>query len=132
MEVALVSRERKDQKLSNELVSPWKTKRELSPLGASRVGRNNHDLLGIANVVVDVAHHEGLGVHVVHRDVKETLELGIVEVQGDDVVHPGTAQLSTPPSTKTESELGGRKKEKRGGCLTILATRVPGLARHMW
>ena len=56
------------------------------PLGTSGVGTDNAGILPFGYVLFDPLEHGGLRVEVVDGNVKEALDLGGVQVHGDDVV----------------------------------------------
>lgn len=55
-------------------------------LGATSIGRDNNGVLPVGDTLADVLDHQGLSVQVVDRDIKETLELRVVQIHGDDMV----------------------------------------------
>ena len=56
------------------------------PLGASGVGTDNAGVLPFGYVLFDPLEHSGLCIEIVDGNVKEALDLGGVQVHGDDVV----------------------------------------------
>lgn len=56
---------------------------------SSRSSSSASSFTGVDEVLADPFHRRGLGVEVVDRDVEEALDLGGVEVHGDDVVAAG-------------------------------------------
>jgi hypothetical protein len=45
------------------------------PFGTTGIRRDNHSLLEIGDMVADVFHHQGTADQVIHRAIKESLEL---------------------------------------------------------
>ena len=63
---------------------------DVGALGAAHVGRGDGEVLEFP--VADVGDEDLAGVHVVHRDVEETLDLAGVKVAGHHAVGPGGPQ----------------------------------------
>lgn len=55
-------------------------------LGSTRIGRDNDGILPVGDLVANVFDHQGLSVQVVDRDIKEALELRVVQVHGDNMI----------------------------------------------
>jgi len=64
----------------------------ISPFGASSVWRDDDRVPPLWDVLLDPLEDGGLCVEVVDGDVEEALDLGGVQVHGDDVVGAGHAQ----------------------------------------
>ncbi|KAH3680598.1 hypothetical protein WICPIJ_008218 [Wickerhamomyces pijperi] len=62
------------------------------PLGTTGIWRNNNTVLIVWDLSLDVMLQDRFAVQVVNTDVKETLELGVVQVHSDDVVCTGFRQ----------------------------------------
>ncbi len=84
----------------------------LGGLGAAHIGGDDNQVVGVeVHVVVVLAKQRQRG-QVVNRDIEEALDLALVQVEGDDVVHAGGLQ-------QVGDEAGG--DGLAGGGLAILA-----------
>ena len=83
------------------------------PLGSTRVRRDDDGVLPIRHFLLDIRHHARLAEQVVHRNIKESLDLAGVEVHGDDVVSAG------------DSEEVGDQSVKGGGMFSACTRRHP-------
>lgn len=89
------------------------------PLGAAGVGAHDDGVLA-GEVLADPAQDAGLGVEVVDGDVEEALDLGGVEVHGDDVVAAGRLQ-------HVGDELG---RDGRAALVLLVLPRVGEVGDH--
>ena len=64
----------------------------LGGLGATHVGRDHHEVVGVEVLGVVILAKEGEGREVVDRDVKEALDLTLVQVERDDAVDAGALE----------------------------------------
>ena len=60
-----------------------------SPLRAARVGTDDHRVLPVRDLLLDVGHHARFAPQVVDRDIEEALNLTRMKVERDDVVRSG-------------------------------------------
>lgn len=56
------------------------------PLGSSRIRRDNDGILPLWNVLFDPLQHGRFRVQIVHRDVKEALDLGGMQIHRYNVI----------------------------------------------
>lgn len=63
-----------------------------SPLGTSRIGTDDDSFFPTGNFSLDISYHGQLGEQVVTGDIEETLDLGSVQVHGDDVIRSSDGQ----------------------------------------
>ena len=61
----------------------------LGNLGAAHVGRDHDGVLPVKVLLLEVVADEVERREVGHGDVKEALDLALVQVDGDDLVHAG-------------------------------------------
>lgn len=55
-------------------------------LGSTGIGRDNDSILPVGDLVANVFDHQGLSVQVVNGDIKETLELRVVQIHRDNMI----------------------------------------------
>ena len=63
-----------------------------SPLGTTRVGRNDNGIPPIRYLLLDISHHARLGKEIVDGNIEKALNLRGVKVHGDDVIGTGNGE----------------------------------------
>ena len=63
-----------------------------SPLGTTRVGRNDNGILPIRYLLLDISHHARLGNEIFDAYMEKPLNLRGVKVHGDDVIGTGDSE----------------------------------------
>ena len=61
----------------------------LSGLRATHIGRYDAHFFGIDALVLEIVHENRHGGHMVHRNVEETLDCVLMQIDGDDVIGAG-------------------------------------------